>query len=39
MDDKKTAKKILEWKPLGARIGGRQRKRWIVDTEEDRQII
>ena len=32
-------KKILEWKPIGTRIRGRQRKRWIVDIEEDTQII
>jgi len=38
MDDKRTPKKSLEWKPLGARIRGRPRKRWIVDTEEDMQI-
>ena len=39
MDDKRTHKKILEWKPIGTRIRGRPRKRWIVDTEEDMQII
>jgi len=39
MDDKRTAKKILEWKPIGTRIRGRPRKRWIVDIEEDMQII
>jgi len=39
MDDKRTPKKILEWKPTGTRIGGRPRKRWIVDIEEDMQII
>jgi len=38
MDDR-TPKKILEWKPLGTRIGGRPRKRWIADIEEDMQII
>jgi hypothetical protein len=35
MDDKRTLKRILEWKPIGTRIKGRPRKRWIVDIEED----
>ena len=39
MDDKRTAKGILQWKPTGMRIRGRPRKRWIVDTEEDMQIM
>jgi hypothetical protein len=29
MDDKRTPKRILEWKPIGVRIRGRTRKRWI----------
>jgi len=29
----------LEWKPIGTRIRGRPRKRWIVDIEEDMQIM
>ena len=39
MGDRKTPKKILVWKPIGTRIGGRLRKRWIADIEEDMQII
>jgi len=39
MDCKRTPKRILEWKPLGTRIRGRQRKRWIVEIEEDMQIM
>jgi len=38
MDEKRTPMKILEWKPIGTRIRGRPRKRWIVDIEEDMQI-
>ena len=30
---------ILEWKPIGMIIRGRPRKRWIVDIEEDMQIM
>ena len=39
MVEKRTRKRILEWKPIGTRIRGRPRKRWIVDIEEDMQII
>jgi len=39
MDDRRTSKKILEWKLIGTRIRGRSRKRRIVDIEEDMQII
>jgi hypothetical protein len=38
MDDKRTSKRILKWKPIGARIRGRARKRWIAVIEEDIQI-
>jgi len=39
MDDKGTPKRILERIAIGARIRGRPRKRWIVDIEEDMQIM
>jgi len=39
MDDKRTPKTVLEWKPIGTRITGRPRKRWIVDTEKHMQIM
>jgi hypothetical protein len=39
MDDKRTPKRILKWKLIGTRIRGRPRKRWIVDIEEDMQIM
>jgi hypothetical protein len=38
-DDKRTPKRILEWKPIRTRIRGRSRKRWIVDIEEGMQIM
>jgi hypothetical protein len=37
MDDKRTPKRILQWKPIGPRIRGRPRKRWIAGIEEDLQ--
>jgi len=35
MDDKRTPKRILQWKPMGTRIRGRPRKRCIAGIEED----
>ena len=37
MDGKRTPKRVLEWKPIGRRIRGRPRERWIEDVEEDKQ--
>jgi hypothetical protein len=39
MDDKRTPKRILQWKPIGTRTRGRQRKRRIAGIEEDLQIM
>ena len=39
MEDKRTHKRILQWKPLGARTRGRPWKRWIAGFEEDLQIM
>jgi hypothetical protein len=39
MDDKRTPRRVLEWKSIGTRIRGRPRKRWIVDFEEEMQIM
>jgi hypothetical protein len=39
MDEKRTPKRILQWKPVGTRIRGRPRKRCIADIEEDTQIM
>jgi hypothetical protein len=39
MGDKRTSKRILDWKPTGTRIRGRPRKRWILDIEEDMQVM
>jgi hypothetical protein len=37
MDEKRTPKTVLEWKPIGRRIRGRPRKRLIADIEDDIQ--
>jgi hypothetical protein len=39
MDDKRTPKRILQWKPIGMRTRGRPRKRLIAGIEEDLQIM
>jgi hypothetical protein len=37
MDEKRAPKRVLDWKPIGRRIRGRPRKRWLEDAEEDIQ--
>ena len=39
MDGGRFPRRILEWKPMGRRIRGRPRKRWIEDIEEDIQTM
>jgi len=39
MDEKRIAKRVLEWKPIGRRIRGRPGKRWVEDIEEDIQAL
>jgi hypothetical protein len=34
MDEKRLPKRVLEWKPIGRRIRGRPRERWIEGIEE-----
>ena len=39
MDGGRMPRRILEWKPMGRRIIGRTRKRWIEDVEEDIRTV
>jgi hypothetical protein len=39
IDDKRTHKRILQWKPIGTRTRGKPRKRWIAGIEGDLQIV
>jgi hypothetical protein len=39
MDDNRTPKRILQWKPIGTRTRGRPRRRWIASIEKDLQIM
>jgi hypothetical protein len=39
MDENRTPKRVLEWKPTGRRIRRRPRKRWIEGTEDDTQSM
>ena len=38
MDGMRMPRRILEWKPIGRRIRGRPRKRWVEDAEENIQM-
>jgi hypothetical protein len=35
MDGNRVTRRVMEWKPMGRRMRGRPRKRWIDDVEED----
>jgi hypothetical protein len=39
MEGRRIPRRILEWKPIGRRIKGRPRKRWIEDDVEDFQAM
>ena len=39
MDGGRMPRRILEWKPMGRKIRGRPRKRWIEGVEEDIQTM
>ena len=39
MDGKGGANRMSEWRPVGRRIRGRPRKRWIEEIEEDMLIM
>ena len=39
IDGGRMPRRILEWKPMGRRIRGRPKKRWIEDVEEDIQMM
>jgi hypothetical protein len=39
MDDKRTPKRMLQWKPIGTRTRGRPGKRWVADIGEDLRIM
>jgi hypothetical protein len=39
MEGGRIPRRILEWKPIGRRIRGRPRKRWIEDVEKDIQAM
>jgi len=39
MDGMRMSRKVLEWQPMGRRIRGRPRKRWIEDVEESIQTM
>jgi hypothetical protein len=39
MEGERIHKRVLEWKPMGRRNRGRQRKRCTEDTEKDKHIM
>ena len=39
MEGHRVTRRVMEWKPMGRRMRGRPRKRWIDDVEEDMRTM